>query len=112
MGIKLFSSSKYDNPVYYIQKSNNPDPSNFKILWSKQIGEFCILHVNYPDSTNYEGTKILVYRADLREILKQKTLDPHFSESEQFLSPIARFVPTQEGSELSQRFCEAMVAFV
>lgn len=109
MGLNFIGSrSSYDNKPYYQTQLPNPDPSNFKILWSKQIGEFCIFHINYPDADNYEGTKILVYKASLKDVLKQKTLDPHFSESKEFLSPIARFVPTQEGSEMSQRFCEVM----
>jgi hypothetical protein len=108
MGLKLFSSSSYDNyggntPIV---QPPNPDPAKFKILWKKQYGELCILHVKYEGCTSFEGTKILVYKALLKDVLNQETLDPHFSESEKFLSPIARFVPTQEGSEMSQRFCE------
>lgn len=72
------------------------------------MGKYCILTVNYPDCKNYEGTKILVYKALLEDVLAQKSLDPHFSESKEFLSPIARFIPTKAGLAMAHQFCKSM----
>lgn len=110
MGIKLFSSSSYDccqtRPV--ILGPPNPNPSNFTILTGEGIGDFAIIKVKYAGCTTFEGTKILVYKACLNDVLKQATLDPHFSESKEFLSPIARFIPTAEGMIMARQLCEFM----
>ncbi len=112
MGLKLFSSSSYDNyggntPIV---QPPNPDPANFKILYGEQIGDFCLLKVRYFDCTTFEGKKVLVYKAPLTDVLKQETLDPHFSESKKFLSPIARFRPTEEGLKTAREFCDFLTS--
>lgn len=99
------SSSSYDSG----NSPNNPDPTKYEILWKKQIGNYCVISVRYFGCTNYEGTKILVYKALLENVLAQKSLDPHFSESKKFLSPIARFVPTYEGMGMAQAFCQMLM---
>ena len=54
-----------------------------------------ILWVRYPDVTNYEGHKILMYDKFFDLELIQDRIDPHFfTEGD---SPIARFVPTGAG---------------
>jgi hypothetical protein len=74
----------------------NPDPKNFDILDKWEIGRYLILSVRYPDCTNYEGNKILLYEnVTLERLLAQGSLDPHFSESVGYFSPIARFAPTE-----------------
>lgn len=101
MGIKLFgSSSSFDTPK---RKSYdpNPDPSNYKILKHIQIGNFLILKIKYYDCTNFEGEKILVFENTLENVLKQKSIDPHFSDNKKFISPIARFEPTIKGWEMA-----------
>jgi hypothetical protein len=41
------------------------------------------------------------------EALKcQKIIDPHFSDNKNFYSPIARFVPTDDGWRMAEAFCE------
>lgn len=106
MGMRILSKSSYDR-IQYIDRevtvhAPNPNPSNFEILqkgFSKS--GYLILKVHYPDCTNYEGIKILVYKND--KILTQETIDPHFSENEKFESPIARFEPTEFGWELAKK---------
>ena len=75
------------------------DPTNFEILRTRSIGSWCVLEVQYPNATNYEGRKIMVYRRTLVKILQgimdQKRLDPHFAEHS--VSPFARFEPTAAG---------------
>jgi hypothetical protein len=87
-------------------KYPNPNPKNFKIVKAVKVKKFLLLLVNYPDCTNYEGNKILVYKnTTLKDIDKQKSLDPHFSNNCRFISPIARFEPTIEGWDMADSFC-------
>lgn len=106
MGIYIgFSRSSYD----FIDKCNlsNPNPKNFKILKNKKINDFLILWVHYPDCNNYEGRKILVFEGvTLSKLKRQKVLDPHFSEANNYCSPIARFVPTEKGWNYAINFCK------
>jgi len=121
MGISPFrgSSSSYDKKnnreriVVEVntkddQKSKklpNPNPSNFRIIKSEEIGMVLVVMVLYPDCTTFEGKKILVYRCTtLNDLLSQGHLDPHFSDSDIWRSPIARFRPTKEGWEHAIKF--------
>jgi len=85
----------------------NPNPANYEIVRSKEIGPFVILEIRYPDCTNYEGHKILVFDsgASLEEMKKARWIDPHFCEDKRY-SPIARFVPTLRGWEMAINMCE------
>lgn len=95
MGIKLFSSCSC-TPI----RIPNPDPKNFTILKIFNTGYSTVLKVKYKECTNYEGIKILVYKGNvINELLSAKELDPHFCEKH--LSPIARFLPTEEGLKLA-----------
>lgn len=93
---RLFSSSSYDTSSSY-NTLGNPNPKNFKILRVIKIGKYLVVKIKYPDSNNYEGIKILIYKGSLLKLKKQKTLDPHFSETKRFMVPIARFEPTEFG---------------
>lgn len=102
MGLNLLcSSSSYDrkSEVVCIEtKLPNPDPRNFKIVRSFSVDRNVILWVTYPDCTNYEGNKILFFHnCFVIEIENQKILDPHFSENPDYISPFARFEPTEAG---------------
>ena len=117
MGISIgFSSSSYDKVRYVdrevvktkIVKVNplpNPDPKNFKIIKFEEIEEYLIVKINYPDCKNYEGNKIMVYNCSMDDLLKQGSIDPHFVENKEFLSPIARFEPTERGWTHAMLFC-------
>jgi hypothetical protein len=109
------SSSRYDNkrgaapiPVQvtvqheYPRKKKlrrgNPNPANFEIVKFGQINDNLVVQIRYPNCKNYEGNKILVYNnLTMPELLKQKTIDPHFSNNKKFHSPFARFEPTKAG---------------
>lgn len=109
MGMRLFgSSSSYSNePCQKVKKSKfgNPDPKNFKLLQFVNIGKYTVARILYPDCKNYEGEKILVYTgADFLRILGQSEVDPHFSDNPDFVSPIARFEPTDRGWNLAIEF--------
>lgn len=87
----------------------NPNPLRWELIESYQQGDYLIVKVRYLDCTNYEGVKILVFKGIAVEILVvQGVCDPHFSENPNLHSPIARFVPTQEGMDMARRFVEMM----
>ena len=100
MGIgNLFgiSSSCADLPMGET-KLPNPDPKNYKILKHQKMGTFLVLQINYPDCKNYEGNKTLLYQGvELEQLKKQGSIDPHFAENKDYISPIARFEPTKKG---------------
>jgi hypothetical protein len=104
MGIKLFSSSVYDGGVVSIPPAN-PDPANWQILESRKIANMLIIRIKYPDCTNYEGEKLLVYEGvALEELKAQLVIDPHFSANKKFHSPVARFEPTGRGWRMACAF--------
>jgi hypothetical protein len=79
-----------------------PDPRRFEILRGFNVANkdttWAILEVYYPDCTNYEGRKILVYKGTTTyRIRNYDKLDPHFTEGP--ITPFARFEPTEEGWE-------------
>lgn len=89
----------------YAVADSNPDPVNFKILHEQLINGYLILFVEYPNCTNFEGKKLMVYKGfnSSAALLKLNNgeLDPHFSKGKG--SPIARFRPTPESQELIKR---------
>jgi hypothetical protein len=111
MGLGKASYSSYDKPkVETVEKSivpPNPNPKNFIILSSVSINGNLAVMVIYPDCTTYEGKKVLVYEnCGLGQLLKQKSVDPHFSENEEFISPFARFEPTKKGWKAALNLAE------
>ncbi len=90
-------------------KLPNPDPDNYKIIAVAERGDFMVTKINYPDCTNYEGNKILVFQGvKLLDLINQKLIDPHFcSANPKYAFPIARFTPTDEGWQMALRFAEA-----
>lgn len=78
-----------------------PDPKNWTLLDKVQFENAHVLRVQYPNCTNFEGIKIMVFVGKFRSRL---ILDPHFDESKS--SPIARFKPTKEGWELALQFAK------
>lgn len=120
MGIGIgMSSSRYDTPTervvekivekVVVKHLPNPDPYNYVIKNDYQHGEYLIVLVNYPDCTNYEGNKVLVYKGIyLRDLVAQRSIDPHFSNSKSKHSPIARFVPTTEGWRMAMILVNAL----
>lgn len=118
-----FSSSSYDedNSVFdkpklkkqldKISNLPNPKPNNYSIIESKLFGKYLIVKIIYHDCTNYEGVKIMVYKdCTIEDLINQKLIDPHFSESNNFKSPIARFEPTDSGWDNALTFvsCKSM----
>ncbi len=99
-------------PIYapYIREAvlaGNPDPTNFQILRCEKIGRFTLVLVEYPDCSNYEGKKILVFKdASKKKVKNLKRIDPHFCNSSKHPSPVARFKPTTAGWKYAVLFCK------
>ena len=88
-------------------KDIEPKSDLFEIIWIKEIGDYTMTKILYPNCENFGGYKILVFHKISKEQLQcERLLDPHFSTSK--ISPIARFKPTFEGVELARLFCESM----
>ena len=82
----------------------NPNPKNFKFIKIERFEEFVIVMINYPDCTNYEGNKILVFdNITLEELANMEKIDPHFCDKDH-KAPIARFEPTESGWSMAQTF--------
>jgi hypothetical protein len=75
----------------------NPDLRKFNIRRVQEVRGNTVVEVVYPGATNYEGRKIMVYRCSKEKVLRSTSLDPHFCEDPNCLSPFARFEPTDAG---------------
>lgn len=74
----------------------------FKIMATHQEGKNIAVLIKYPDNTNYNGNKIVVFKNKTKEqVSKMKEIDPHFLPDNNI---IARFEPTNEGWELAIKF--------
>ena len=74
----------------------NPNPSNFEIVRYEEIGNWTVAEIRYPDCTNYEGRKLIVFNCSQKDLYNLKTIDPHFCDNSH-VSPFARFEPTERG---------------
>lgn len=111
MGVRVISRSSYPSGSRLDSRtpptSNQPDPANYHVLRMAEVGPFLLIELQYLDCTNYEGKKILVFRGVTPvQLMNQRLIDPHFSNSDKYASPIARFVPTDEGWEMAEKFCK------
>lgn len=108
MGLSIGSRSSYDRYTVPVRNTYtepvlpNPNPTNYKIIRCIERSTGLLLELKYPDCTNYEGRKILLYArgTKLLDIVNQGSIDPHFSNSKKFKSPIARFEPTTAGWQM------------
>lgn len=102
VGFNILSSSSYDENK---DKNINSDSTIYRIIKSKKMENFLILFINYPNCTNFEGNKILVYiNCTIDDLYAQKFIDPHFSDNKNYISPIARFIPTDFGWNMAELF--------
>lgn len=101
MGISIgFSRCDYDPPAV-TSSTPNPNPRNFTIKNKVQVNGKWVVKVNYHDCTNYEGDKIMVFEDEPTGSF----IDPHFCDSKEHASPIARFEPTDRGWTMALKFC-------
>jgi hypothetical protein len=98
MGIHILSSCGEPARSVTCNPLPNPDPDNFTITRAISVRSWVIIMAVYPDATNYEGQKVMVYRnTTIKAVKAQKRLDPHFCDHPGHLSPFARFEPTEAG---------------
>jgi len=98
MGVSIFKVSNGTN----IEKGN-PNPKNFNILEVREIDSYLIAKINFPDCTNYEGNKIIVFQnMSSKHLYTLKDVDPHFTENN---SIIARFRPDELGMKMAVLLC-------
>ena len=89
-----------------VKKLPNPDPKNFIIDRAVSVRHYLVVQVTYPDCTNYEGKKIMVYRClSIKALGQLPYLDPHFCDNGEHIAPIARFEPTEEGWNMAVKMC-------
>lgn len=85
----------------------NPNPKNFRITQGVQMGDHVVAEIRYPDCTNYEGHKLMVFRNTLlQDLMQRKEIDPHFCEHDH--SPFARFEPTKEGWKIAMEVAKLL----
>ena len=97
-----------------VRMPSTPNPYNWKLIKHKEyktmFTQWLIIELEYPDTHNYEGKKILVFRdISLSELLNQKFIDPHFLDNNKFFSLIARFEPTSDGWHMANVFVQCMI---
>lgn len=108
LGIKI-STCGCETPAISPTPSGNPDPTHFEITSVRQIGHYLIAEVEYPNCTNYEGRKLMVYHGITEDDLRhQRFLDPHFCESDEHISPLARFEPTDKGRKAASAMIQCL----
>lgn len=86
-----------------IAAASEPRPGE---LDSCQYGDYVAVKIRYPDCTNYEGVKILVFRSTVQSVRAQRRIDPHFGRGD-LTYPIARFQPTAEGWQDALAYAES-----
>ena len=95
-----FSSSS--EPEARPKLDPNPDPRHYHVNKIYQFEKGYVMDIIYPNCTNYEGRKILVYLGNVEDHyveFMRYGIDPHFCEVP--YAPFARFEPTEMGLELA-----------
>jgi hypothetical protein len=90
------SSTCVNTGAVYPRKDVNPNPSNFNIVKIEQIGRLVVGLVEYPNCTNFEGQKIIIWQdTSVKDIVASGIIDPHFADNNKI---IARFRPNMWSS--------------
>jgi hypothetical protein len=109
MGLKLFSDGfdsrrgpdmadpSHEDYRPTTETTPNPNRYRFAVKYIMYGKRFDLVKVHYPDCNTFDGMKLLVVKKDSVSP-KMKELDPHFFE-DGFI--VARFVPTQKGTDLA-----------
>lgn len=107
MGLSILRSASYVSKVPVDPAM--PDPHKYEIERHNMTGQFLSVQIRYPNCTNYEGRKILIYYGiTIEKLIEQKYIDPHFSDNPKYKFPIARFEPTDNGWLMALLFTARM----
>lgn len=78
-----------------------PRPDRYEILDFIEIGDYLGLKIRYANCTNFDGLKILVFRATVKDLVRAKHIDPHFADyaipESHLKTLVARFQPDDSG---------------
>ena len=79
--------------------SQKPKPNNFNIVRLYETKNAICAWLNYPNSPNFEGNKIIVFEEiSVNDLKKLEEIDPHFCDKHNHpYKIIARFRPTDQG---------------
>jgi hypothetical protein len=81
---------------YKLVKDMDPNTHKFIILDYIEKSGGILVKIQYPNCTNYEGIKILLFKdKTIKQIQAMDSIDPHFLINDTSL--LARFVPTDSG---------------
>ena len=109
MGVGFQSSfCSCSNDTSVEPQKNMPNPTNFKIKSVKHNTWYTLAEVEYPDATNFEGTKLLLFFGYITEkmFIDKQVLDPHFCDGDHW-APCARFSPNSDGRRLAKIIMES-----
>lgn len=101
---------------FEVKDESTPDNSNFEIMDFQEVGPYIALKVKYEScpACSYEGTKILVYLASIKQVVSWKVIDPHFTDKapgkKHAPSPLARFPASDIGWEDALAFLKYKVS--
>jgi hypothetical protein len=66
MGISIFKMSSCSG-----LELKTPNPENFKIIRTYESDKYILAEILYPDCTNYEDKKVLLYETTLEKLNAQ-----------------------------------------
>lgn len=111
---KYIGISKTSSPsaIPGAQTFSEPEPDQWEVVRTETFPNACVAEIRYPNCTNYEGRKILVFKVvgGFSAVMKKNKglLDPHFFEGADYISPLARFEPTSIGWSLATTLAKGL----
>lgn len=91
------------------EQGSYPDPENWFVLRVQPVSgvaaTYTVVMLQYPDCTNFEGRKVLVY-AGATKLSVREPRDPHFADDGS--GPVARFPPDDAGWRNAVMFAEML----
>lgn len=90
-------------------RPGEPQAHRFELIKVEQVGLNVVALVRYPDASEFDGAKVLLYRNEaVARIEAAPMLDPHFLMASAHPKPFARFEPTEEGLRAALLMAEAL----
>lgn len=94
MGLSMVKSC-YKQGYRY---DEDPIATRFRIVNMYSVNGHTLAHINYPNCTNFEGNKYILFKdTSIKEIEQMGEIDPHFQQGSNI---IARLEPTPMGWNL------------
>lgn len=87
-----------------------PNPNNFQIIDVQEFKTHQVILVKYPGVTTFNGIKCLVVKCSLVDLVKTKSLDPHFYDGKRQdgIKIVARFPPDSGGIDNAKGLARAL----